>query len=127
MRRLRVRYALVESMAHASVFEGSFRVSERRAAAALAGRAGSRRGRGRDCARTPPGECAFGVAAAVVALRRSKTKNTLTCIGRERLRLGVTLKSVTLGNVTMSHRTREATECLASLSHSTMIGLLRAH
>ncbi|GBP39280.1 hypothetical protein EVAR_20507_1 [Eumeta japonica] len=43
------------------------------------------------------------------------------------LRLGVTLKSVTLGNVTMSHRTRERpAECLASLSHSTMIGLPRA-
>ncbi|GBP35079.1 hypothetical protein EVAR_28276_1 [Eumeta japonica] len=44
------------------------------------------------------------------------------------LRLGVTYeKSVTLGNVTMSHRTRERpAECLASLSHSTMIGLPRA-
>ncbi|GBP13714.1 hypothetical protein EVAR_71987_1 [Eumeta japonica] len=32
------------------------------------------------------------------------------------------MKSVTLGNVTMSHRTRERpAECLASLSHSTMI------
>ncbi|GBP85272.1 hypothetical protein EVAR_64940_1 [Eumeta japonica] len=40
------------------------------------------------------------------------------------LRLGVTYeKGVTLGNVTMSHRTRERpAECLASLSHSTMIG-----
>ncbi|GBP36235.1 hypothetical protein EVAR_85482_1 [Eumeta japonica] len=47
--------------------------------------------------------------------------------GRSGLRLGVTLKSVTLGNVTMSHRTRERpAECLASLSHSTMIGLPRA-
>ncbi|GBP03375.1 hypothetical protein EVAR_101763_1 [Eumeta japonica] len=37
------------------------------------------------------------------------------------------MKNVTLGNVTMSHRTRERpAECLASLSHSTMIGLLRA-
>ncbi|GBP41570.1 hypothetical protein EVAR_34002_1 [Eumeta japonica] len=36
------------------------------------------------------------------------------------------MKSVTLGNVTMSHRTRERLQCLASLSHSTMIGLLRA-
>ncbi|GBP84216.1 hypothetical protein EVAR_62232_1 [Eumeta japonica] len=36
------------------------------------------------------------------------------------------MKSVTLGNVTMSHRTREPAECLASLSHSTMIGLPRA-
>ncbi|GBP70827.1 hypothetical protein EVAR_54341_1 [Eumeta japonica] len=46
----------------------------------------------------------------------------------EGLRLGVTYeKSVTLGNVTMSHRTRERpAECLASLSHSTMIGLPRA-
>ncbi|GBP59706.1 hypothetical protein EVAR_48675_1 [Eumeta japonica] len=46
----------------------------------------------------------------------------------EPLRLGVTYeKSVTLGNVTMSHRTRERpAECLASLSHSTMIGLPRA-
>ncbi|GBP16217.1 hypothetical protein EVAR_93591_1 [Eumeta japonica] len=37
-----------------------------------------------------------------------------------RLRLGVTYeKGVTLGNVTMSHRTRERpAECLASLSHS---------
>ncbi|GBP50671.1 hypothetical protein EVAR_34179_1 [Eumeta japonica] len=45
-----------------------------------------------------------------------------------RLRLGVTYeKGVTLGNVTMSHRTRERpAECLASLSHSTMIGLPRA-
>ncbi|GBP00291.1 hypothetical protein EVAR_890_1 [Eumeta japonica] len=44
------------------------------------------------------------------------------------LRLGVTYeKGVTLGNVTMSHRTRERpAECLASLSHSTMIGLPRA-
>ncbi|GBP64519.1 hypothetical protein EVAR_53018_1 [Eumeta japonica] len=42
------------------------------------------------------------------------------CCGWESL-----MKSVTLGNVTMSHRTREA-ECLASLSHSTMIGLPRA-
>ncbi|GBP19919.1 hypothetical protein EVAR_11309_1 [Eumeta japonica] len=46
--------------------------------------------------------------------------------GKGPLRLGVTLKSVTLGNVTMSHRTREPAECLASLSHSTMIGLPRA-
>ncbi|GBP74770.1 hypothetical protein EVAR_45099_1 [Eumeta japonica] len=46
---------------------------------------------------------------------------------KNRLRLGVTLKSVTLGNVTMSHRTREAAECLASLSHSTMIGLRAQH
>ncbi|GBP29235.1 hypothetical protein EVAR_20598_1 [Eumeta japonica] len=37
------------------------------------------------------------------------------------------MKNVTLGNVTMSHRTRERpAECLASLSHSTMIGLPRA-
>ncbi|GBP38440.1 hypothetical protein EVAR_23645_1 [Eumeta japonica] len=36
------------------------------------------------------------------------------------LRLGVTYENVTLGNVTMSHRTR------ACLSHSTMIGLPRA-
>ncbi|GBP95688.1 hypothetical protein EVAR_96926_1 [Eumeta japonica] len=39
---------------------------------------------------------------------------------------GSLMKSVTLGNVTMSHRTREARQCLASL-HSTMIGLPRAH
>ncbi|GBP34085.1 hypothetical protein EVAR_94100_1 [Eumeta japonica] len=47
---------------------------------------------------------------------------------RSSLRLGVTYeKGVTLGNVTMSHRTRERpAECLASLSHSTMIGLPRA-
>ncbi|GBP74775.1 hypothetical protein EVAR_98160_1 [Eumeta japonica] len=35
------------------------------------------------------------------------------------------MKSVTLGNVTMSHRTREARR-MPSLSHSTMIGLPRA-
>ncbi|GBP95593.1 hypothetical protein EVAR_68504_1 [Eumeta japonica] len=44
------------------------------------------------------------------------------CCGWESL-----MKNVTLGNVTMSHRTRERpAECLASLSHSTMIGLPRA-
>ncbi|GBP81717.1 hypothetical protein EVAR_59656_1 [Eumeta japonica] len=43
-----------------------------------------------------------------------------------RLRLGVTLKSVTLGNVTMSTETREPADALR-LSHSTMIGLPRAH
>ncbi|GBP82845.1 hypothetical protein EVAR_34509_1 [Eumeta japonica] len=42
------------------------------------------------------------------------------CCGWESL-----MKNVTLGNVTMSHRTREPAECLASLSHSTMIGLPR--
>ncbi|GBP17166.1 hypothetical protein EVAR_17287_1 [Eumeta japonica] len=46
----------------------------------------------------------------------------LKCCGWESL-----MKNVTLGNVTMSHRTRERpAECLASLSHSTMIGLPRA-
>ncbi|GBP28088.1 hypothetical protein EVAR_21209_1 [Eumeta japonica] len=36
--------------------------------------------------------------------------------GEKRLRLGVTYENVTLGNVTMSHRTRERpAECLASL------------
>ncbi|GBP64188.1 hypothetical protein EVAR_35577_1 [Eumeta japonica] len=44
---------------------------------------------------------------------------------RSRLRLGVTMKSVTLGNVTMSHRTRGPPNALR-LSHSTMIGLPRA-
>ncbi|GBO99220.1 hypothetical protein EVAR_69363_1 [Eumeta japonica] len=44
-----------------------------------------------------------------------------------RLRLGVTLKSVTLGNVTMSHRTREEPPNALSLSHSTMIGLRAQH
>ncbi|GBP40605.1 hypothetical protein EVAR_41685_1 [Eumeta japonica] len=38
---------------------------------------------------------------------------------------GSHFESVTLGNVTMSHRTREPAECLR-LSHSTMIGLPRA-
>ncbi|GBP94116.1 hypothetical protein EVAR_64928_1 [Eumeta japonica] len=41
------------------------------------------------------------------------------------LRLGVTLKSVTLGNVTMSHRTRARR--MLRLSHSTMIGLPRSY
>ncbi|GBP79523.1 hypothetical protein EVAR_89889_1 [Eumeta japonica] len=36
------------------------------------------------------------------------------------------LKNVTLGNVTMSHRTREAPPNALRLSHSTMIGLPRA-
>ncbi|GBP39947.1 hypothetical protein EVAR_39175_1 [Eumeta japonica] len=36
------------------------------------------------------------------------------------------MKSVTLGNVTMSHRTRERPAECPSLSHSTMIGLPRA-
>ncbi|GBP95696.1 Heparan-alpha-glucosaminide N-acetyltransferase [Eumeta japonica] len=37
------------------------------------------------------------------------------------------MKNVTLGNVTMSHQTgEEPAECLASLSHSTMIGLRAA-
>ncbi|GBP19746.1 hypothetical protein EVAR_8906_1 [Eumeta japonica] len=43
-----------------------------------------------------------------------------------RLRLGVTLKSVTLGNVTMSHRTERGPPNALRLSHSTMIGLPRA-
>ncbi|GBP49587.1 hypothetical protein EVAR_97884_1 [Eumeta japonica] len=42
------------------------------------------------------------------------------------LRLGVTYeKGVTLGNVTMSHRQERPANHLASLSHSTMIGLPR--
>ncbi|GBP68284.1 hypothetical protein EVAR_57610_1 [Eumeta japonica] len=71
--------------------------------------------------------------SAVSALETATTSSDLikrsTDTGyRNRLRLGVTYeKSVTLGNVTMSHRTRERpAECLASLSHSTMIGLPRA-
>ncbi|GBP32724.1 hypothetical protein EVAR_18876_1 [Eumeta japonica] len=58
---------------------------------------------------------------------RSTNDGNSRCV-RRALRLGVTYeKSVTLGNVTMSHRTRERpAECLASLSHSTMIGLPRA-
>ncbi|GBP33129.1 hypothetical protein EVAR_18610_1 [Eumeta japonica] len=61
-----------------------------------------------------------GRETAGTALRRPSTYTEL--------RLGVTYeKGVTLGNVTMSHRTRERpAECLASLSHSTMIGLPRA-
>ncbi|GBP95404.1 hypothetical protein EVAR_69933_1 [Eumeta japonica] len=44
-----------------------------------------------------------------------------------RLRLGVTYeKGVTLGNVTMSHRTRGGPPNALRLSHSTMIGLPRA-
>ncbi|GBP57930.1 hypothetical protein EVAR_40789_1 [Eumeta japonica] len=44
------------------------------------------------------------------------------CCGWESL-----MKSVTLGNVTMSHRTRERPADALRLSHSTMIGLPRAH
>ncbi|GBP79577.1 hypothetical protein EVAR_64248_1 [Eumeta japonica] len=57
---------------------------------------------------------------AEVPKRPTENRNIM-----EGLRLGVTYeKGVTLGNVTMSHRTRERpAECLASLSHSTMIGL----
>ncbi|GBP35394.1 hypothetical protein EVAR_20767_1 [Eumeta japonica] len=65
------------------------------------------------------------VVGAVVAGLRAQAR----LAGRVALlRLGVTYeKGVTLGNVTMSHRTRERpAECLASLSHSTMIGLPRA-
>ncbi|GBP75147.1 hypothetical protein EVAR_42390_1 [Eumeta japonica] len=66
----------------------------------------------------PPEPVLFLVEASACARARSARM----------LRLGVTYeKSVTLGNVTMSHRTRERpAECLASLSHSTMIGLPRA-
>ncbi|GBP61100.1 hypothetical protein EVAR_89766_1 [Eumeta japonica] len=56
------------------------------------------------------------------ALRLSKQRHEFDFVA---LRLGVTYEKVTLGNVTMSHRTREVAECLASL-HSTMIGLPRA-
>ncbi|GBP76156.1 hypothetical protein EVAR_56028_1 [Eumeta japonica] len=58
----------------------------------------------------------------------TRNKEQLAMCKIHRLRLGVTYeKGVTLGNVTMSHRTRERpAECLASLSHSTMIGLPRA-
>ncbi|GBP73464.1 hypothetical protein EVAR_53892_1 [Eumeta japonica] len=73
------------------------------------------------CILTPPaaGDVNEVVTASICAAR------TLYSI---KLRLGVTYeKGVTLGNVTMSHRTRERpAECLASLSHSTMIGLPRA-
>ncbi|GBP62525.1 hypothetical protein EVAR_44765_1 [Eumeta japonica] len=60
--------------------------------------------------------------------RCTANMSALRWIKDRRLRLGVTYeKGVTLGNVTMSHRTRERpAECLASLSHSTMIGLPRA-
>ncbi|GBP69147.1 hypothetical protein EVAR_47422_1 [Eumeta japonica] len=63
--------------------------------------------------------------AGEVSSEREETSNPLYIVW---LRLGVTYeKGVTLGNVTMSHRTRERpAECLASLSHSTMIGLPRA-
>ncbi|GBP68363.1 hypothetical protein EVAR_99039_1 [Eumeta japonica] len=47
-----------------------------------------------------------------------KIGNENRCCGWESL-----MKSVTLGNVTMSHRTREPAEL--RLSHSTMIGLPR--
>ncbi|GBP58942.1 hypothetical protein EVAR_47005_1 [Eumeta japonica] len=60
--------------------------------------------------------------ATVAALNVSKCKSDASgrgC-GWESL-----MKSVTLGNVTMSHRTREPAECLR-LSHSTMIGLPRS-
>ncbi|GBP01504.1 hypothetical protein EVAR_97729_1 [Eumeta japonica] len=43
-----------------------------------------------------------------------------------RFAAGVTLKKCTLGNVTMSHQTERPASMLASLSHSTMIGLPRA-
>ncbi|GBP48759.1 hypothetical protein EVAR_32779_1 [Eumeta japonica] len=66
----------------------------------------------------------------VVGLEHSSTESEVLrkASSRSLLRLGVTYeKGVTLGNVTMSHRTRERpAECLASLSHSTMIGLPRA-
>ncbi|GBP46147.1 hypothetical protein EVAR_26592_1 [Eumeta japonica] len=58
------------------------------------------------------------------ALNSSKKAGESEGSWRERLRLGVTLKSVTLGNVTMSHRRERPAEW--SLSHSTMIGLPRS-
>ncbi|GBP64925.1 hypothetical protein EVAR_49219_1 [Eumeta japonica] len=59
-------------------------------------------------------------AVARSALSKSNFDECQSC-GWESL-----MKSVTLGNVTMSHRTERPAECFASLSHSTMIGLPRA-
>ncbi|GBP71431.1 hypothetical protein EVAR_88589_1 [Eumeta japonica] len=56
---------------------------------------------------------------------RSSSNSSFATLCPIPLRLGVTLKSVTLGNVTMSHRTRGPPNALR-LSHSTMIGLPRA-
>ncbi|GBP98259.1 hypothetical protein EVAR_102517_1 [Eumeta japonica] len=79
--------------------------------------------------------CWQTILSVFIRRRTSSTSFVLAAISgrssRDRsrgLRLGVTYeKGVTLGNVTMSHRTRERpAECLASLSHSTMIGLPRA-
>ncbi|GBP76997.1 hypothetical protein EVAR_57678_1 [Eumeta japonica] len=52
------------------------------------------------------------------------TQQTSYCFLSARVAAGSHFESVTLGNVTMSHRT--TAECL-SLSHSTMIGLRAQH
>ncbi|GBP08879.1 hypothetical protein EVAR_78273_1 [Eumeta japonica] len=59
-------------------------------------------------------------AHACTLLKQPFKYTAAWCCGWESL-----MKNVTLGNVTMSHRTRERpAECLASLSHSTMIVLV---
>ncbi|GBP32813.1 Poly polymerase [Eumeta japonica] len=66
--------------------------------------------------------CSSNTAVAIAALLVDSQVIYYQGCGWESL-----MKNVTLGNVTMSHRTRERpAECLASLSHSTMIGLPRA-
>ncbi|GBP79912.1 hypothetical protein EVAR_75284_1 [Eumeta japonica] len=62
-----------------------------------------------------------------VRARRPRPRPSPAAVIAERCGWESLMKNVTLGNVTMSHRTRERpAECLASLSHSTMIGLPRA-
>ncbi|GBP48837.1 hypothetical protein EVAR_8445_1 [Eumeta japonica] len=92
--------------------------------AAVAGPAGTRRGAGGGGGGTGTGAGAAKNCLHLAGKNSASDGHHVYCM---KLRLGVTLKSVTLGNVTMSHRTRERpAECLASLSHSTMIGLPRA-
>ncbi|GBP35354.1 hypothetical protein EVAR_20727_1 [Eumeta japonica] len=69
----------------------------------------------------PHATSAPGAGAGTMARDKKKIQSRASCAWES------LMKNVTLGNVTMSHRTRERpAECLASLSHSTMIGLPRA-
>ncbi|GBP76697.1 hypothetical protein EVAR_55781_1 [Eumeta japonica] len=71
----------------------------------------------------PHRHCGFKRACE---LRRCAARASLRLESPSLLRLGVTLKSVTLGNVTMSHRTREARR-MPCVSPPTMIGLRAQH
>ncbi|GBP65753.1 hypothetical protein EVAR_44398_1 [Eumeta japonica] len=74
---------------------------------------------------THPGAGDAGASREIVPVTRATSGSAPRNRSRVTLRLSH-LKGVTLGNVTMSHRTRRGRRMPASLSHSTMIGLPRA-